>query len=127
MKAVYPAIFSPETVGGYSVIFPDLEGCITEGDSLTHALEMAQEALGLYLVSLEENKRTVPSASEINTREIKQGEFINLVMVELNQYRRDKQAKTTVTIPEWLKKAGEEAHVNFSGILQEALRQKLGY
>ena len=127
MKAIYPATFRTEPEEGYTVWFPDLDGCITCGDNLEHALDMAQEALGLYLVSLEERKIDIPKASKLNSVKTKEGEFANLVMVEINQYRRNRSVNTMVTVPAWLKEAGEQAHVNFSGILQEALKQKLGY
>ena len=127
MKAVYPAIFIPEAKGEYSVIFPDLAGCATCGDNLEHALTMAEEALGLYLAALEEDRHKMPLASDIKALEAKQGEFINYIMVEVNQYRRNKSVNTMVTIPAWLKEAGERAHINFSGVLQDALKTKLGF
>ena len=98
MKAICPAKFILDDNGEYSVIFPDLDGCVTCGDNLERALEMAQEAMGLYLVALEEHRHEMPAASAL-----------------------------MVTIPAWLKEAAEKAHVSFSGILQEALKQKLGY
>ena len=127
MKAIYPAIFILEGNGEYSVIFPDLDGCVTCGDNLEHALEMAQEAMGLYLVALEEHRHDIPIASDLSGIKTNQGEFANLVMVEVNDYRRNKSVNTMVTIPSWLKEAAEKAHVSFSGVLQEALKQKLGY
>ena len=42
-KYVYPAIFTSEPDGGYSVYFPDLEGCYTCGDTLADALFMAEK------------------------------------------------------------------------------------
>jgi hypothetical protein len=48
-------------------------------------------------------------------------------MVEVNDYRRNKSVNKMLTLPLWLNEAGEKAHVNFSGVLQEALKQKLGY
>ena len=127
MKAVYPAIFRPEPEGDITIYFPDLKGCISCGDDLKHALEMAEEVLGLYLVALEEHNHDIPAASEISAIKAKKGEFVSLVMVEVNKYRRNKSTNTMVTIPAWLKEAGEQAHINFSGVLQEALKQKLGY
>ena len=127
MNAVYPAVFIHERTGEYSVIFPDLDGCATCGDNLEHAIGMAQEALGLYLVTLEERKETAAPASDIASIKTKQGEFATLIMTELNRYRRNKSVNTMITLPAWLKEAGELAHVNFSGVLQEALKQKLGY
>jgi len=126
MKAVYPAVFTPEDGGEFSVYFPDLDGCLTCGDNLEHALEMAQEALGLWLVSMEERKLDIPIASDISQIEVCENEFINHIMVEVNKYRRNKSVNTMVTIPMWLKESAEQAHINFSGVLQEALKQKLG-
>ena len=56
MKYVYPAIFYKEKSGGYSVIFPDVEGVITQGETLYEAMEMAEDALSLLLVEYEEYK-----------------------------------------------------------------------
>lgn len=51
-KLMYPAVFHSEINGGYSVDFPDLLGCVTEGDTLSEAIDMAEDALGIYLYSL---------------------------------------------------------------------------
>jgi len=127
MKVVYPAKFIHEDDGEYSVLFPDLKGCVTCGDSLEHALSMAQEALGLYLVALEEHNHPKPTASSLDAIEAQQGEHIVPIMVEVNDYRRNKTVNKTLTLPAWLNEAGEKARVNFSGILQDALKQRLGY
>ena len=127
MKALYPAKFIQEEGGSYSVTFPDLKGCITYGDDLEHAIIMAQEALGLYLVALEENNHPKPHASNIITISTKPGEHIVPILVEVNNYRRNKTVNKTLTLPAWLNEAGEKARVNFSGILQDALKERLGY
>lgn len=42
MKLIYPSVFSPcETIPGYTVVVPDLPGCVTEGSSLADAILMA--------------------------------------------------------------------------------------
>ncbi|MDU6269536.1 MAG: type II toxin-antitoxin system HicB family antitoxin, partial [Veillonella sp.] len=48
-KEMYPAVFSTDGKTGYTVMFPDLLGCVTEGDTLKEAVEMAEDALGIYL------------------------------------------------------------------------------
>lgn len=45
----YVAKLTQETAGGYSVEFPDIPGCITQGDTLDEALAMAKEALEFVL------------------------------------------------------------------------------
>ncbi|MCL2387837.1 MAG: type II toxin-antitoxin system HicB family antitoxin [Defluviitaleaceae bacterium] len=127
MKAIYPAKLIYENNGEYSVLFPDLKGCATYGDSLEHALSMAQEALGLYLVALEERDHSTPTASNLDAIKADKGEHIVPIMVEVNDYRQNKTVNKTLTLPAWLNEAGEKARVNFSGILQDALKQRLGY
>ena len=56
MKYVYPAIFYAANEGGYYVEFPDVEGALTQGETLFEALEMAEDALCGMLVSWEDFK-----------------------------------------------------------------------
>ncbi|MCL2421632.1 MAG: type II toxin-antitoxin system HicB family antitoxin [Defluviitaleaceae bacterium] len=88
MLKAYPAIFLKED-SGYSVSFPDLKGCFTEGDTLEEAIEMAQEALGLYLVSLEERGLSVPASSGPFSVACEENEFISFVYTRIEQYRRN--------------------------------------
>ena len=52
MKRIYPAVFEKED-GGYAVYFPDLEGCVTEGDTIEDAFKYAKEVLALHLDGLD--------------------------------------------------------------------------
>ncbi len=128
-KYVYPAIFQVEDVGGYSVTFPDLPGCCTEGDTLEQAIEMARDALGLYLYSLEEDKDPIPAPSKPGEIKTGPGQFITLIDIDMLAYRQkyDKRAvKKTLTIPAWLNTIAENHNVNFSQILKNALIEHLG-
>ena len=51
MKLIYPAVFTPGTKeeGGYWVMFPDLPGCFSQGETLEEAFENAIEAADLWL------------------------------------------------------------------------------
>ena len=127
-KYCFPAVFSPED-GGYSVDFPDLEGCYTCGDSLTEAMEMARDALALTLTVLEDERRTIPKAGSVEETKHEAGEFVSLVLADTTEYRKkisNMAVKKTLTIPQWLNTAAEAANVNFSQTLQEALAAKLG-
>lgn len=125
MLKVYPGIFMKEDTG-YSVSFPDLDGCFTEGDTLEEAIEMAQEALGLYLASLEERNINIPAASEISAVTCAENEFLSLVSTPIEKYRRkNKAVKKTLTIPQWLNEEAEMRHINFSSVLQKALKEEL--
>ena len=125
MKSVYPAVFYPEKMG-YSIAFPDLPGCFTEGDDLTEAIAMAEEALGLYLASRLDNSLDIAPPSAIEDVDMEDG-FVNYIAADPARYRKKgKSVKKTLTIPEWLNVEAEKAGVNFSAVLQDAIRARLG-
>lgn len=117
----YPAIFHHEDIG-YSVSFPDLQGCNTEGNSLEEAYEMALDALSLYLEGITE----YPVPSHPKAIALEESDFIVIIEVNTKNKHSNKAVKKTLTIPQWLNELAEEKHVNFSGILQEALKKHLG-
>lgn len=92
-KEIYPALFSADGNDGYTVEFPDLVGCVTEGDTLAEAIEMAEDVLGIYLFSLIEDKKVFPRASNPASIKCEQGEFIDLVKWDEEEYlkRTDKK------------------------------------
>lgn len=127
-KYVYPAIFEKEPEGGYSVYFPDIEGCYTQGENLAEAVENAEDALCLALYDLEEKNAAIKEASDISTLTVKDGDFTSLVSCDTIEYRRyfdSKAVKKTLTIPNWLNVMSERANINFSAVLQKALMQEL--
>ena len=127
MKYIYPAVFTEESDGGYSVDFPDLEGCFTCGDDLADALYMAKDVLALTLVCYEDRNRDIPVPSGRNVLNCAENEFINYIQCDTLQYRKlmnNKAVKKTLSIPEWLNEVATANNANFSQILQEALMQK---
>lgn len=137
MLSVYPACIFKES-NGYSVIFPDLNWLATCGSTLEEALTMAIDCLAGYLYTLkrEESEAPEPSAPEkINPDAIAaelglEGStaFVNMITVDLEEYARtrfEKAVKKTLTIPAWLNRAALEKNINFSQLLQEALKAKL--
>ncbi|MDR1687751.1 MAG: type II toxin-antitoxin system HicB family antitoxin [Clostridiales bacterium] len=125
MKYVYPAIFTP-LGDGYDVNVPDLPGCRTCADTLAEAIAMAEDAVSLWLWDTEEEKGEIPPPSVTLHHEPPQ--FINLVKADTDIYRRqmdNRSVKKTLSIPAWLNSQAEAAHVNFSAILQEALKAHL--
>ena len=71
MKYAYPAIFHPEENGEYSVWFPDLTGCVTQGNNLYDALYMAQDALNSWLEFLEDERKVIATPSDIKKLHLK--------------------------------------------------------
>lgn len=126
-KLFYPAVFHPEDTG-YSVSVPDLDGCFTEGDTLDEAYEMVVEAIGLCVTDLLEAGKDLPRTSSPKDLAPGPDDFVALIEFDLEAYNRrhnSKAVKKTLTIPSWLNEAAEEKHINFSSVLQDALKQQL--
>ena len=70
-KYVYAAVFTKEQEGNYSVVFNDLEGCYTCGDTLEEAIEMAEDVLALTLYGYESQGREIPKPTDIADIEIR--------------------------------------------------------
>ncbi len=124
-KYFYPAIFEPEDEG-YSVYVPDIPGCMTQGDSLDEALEMAQEAIGLMLEDKDEQDYPKPSSPTETATEGKQ--FVMMVPFDKMAYDRkykSKAVKKTLSIPAWLNDLALKRNINFSNLLQNALMREL--
>ena len=93
---VYPAIFHSNEDGSYTITYPDLPGCISEGKSLGNAIYMAQSALTQWIEYLADKKQPIPLASDFDSVAITQGEFINLIRVDI---KYSHTVKRTVSIP----------------------------
>ena len=127
-KYAYPAVFTPEEDGSFSITFPDLEGCYTCGDSLEDGIEMAEDVLALVLYGYEKDGRPIPSPSAPAALPLSGNEFVNYIACDTIEYRKmynNKAVKKTLTIPEWLNEAASAMGLNFSQVLQEALLQKV--
>lgn len=86
-NAIYPAIFHKAEEGGFWVEFPDLAGCVTEGETLEQALNMAGDALFGWL----EVSGQKAEPSDISTITAKKGDFVTLVKAE--PYESDEAIK----------------------------------
>lgn len=128
-RLFYPAIFHKAEEGGFWVTFPDIQECMTQGDDMTQAYEMAVDALGLSITTMEQAGECIPGASEPDAISLEDGSFVVVVEFDLAEYRRkncSRAVKKTLTIPEWLNEAAMKKNINFSQVLQEALIEKIG-
>lgn len=122
-KYYYPAVFQPEDTG-YSVWLHDIDGCISQGDSLEEAIENINDALGLYFEEYKEKGRVLPEATNPSKISLENGQCVAFVQFDWLEYQKkhnSKAVKKTLSVPAWLNTIAEESHVNFSGLLQEAL------
>lgn len=128
-KLFYPAIFHKADEGGFWITFPDIPECMTQGDDMQQAYEMAVDALGLAITSREEEKLEVPTPSEPYKIATADDEFCVVIEFDMLAYKKrtnSKAVKKTLTIPEWLNEEATSLGINFSQVLQEALMHKVG-
>ena len=127
-KYIYPAVFTLEDEGGYAINFPDIESCYTSAETLEEGLKMAEDVLCLMLYEMEENGKAIPKASGIKDLELAENEFATLVACDTLEYRKfynSKAVKKTLSIPAWLNTMAEKEDINFSAVLQKALKAEL--
>ena len=124
-KYVYPAQFVNEENGTVSVYFPDLEGCQTYDDTIEGAALMAKDALEGYLGVLLELNKELPAPSDIAEINAENGRIMMVVADVKNIVAENKPVKKTLSIPKWLDREATNAHINFSGVLKEALIERL--
>lgn len=129
-RYVYPAVFTPEAAGGYSINFPDLPSCYSQGDTIEDGYKMAADILCCTLCDLEILGTKAPSPSvPMDISYDLETEFVALIGADTTEYRRvtdNKAVKKTLSIPNWLNIAAERAGINFSQVLQDALKDRLG-
>lgn len=127
-KLFYPAIFHKAEEGGFWVTFPDIPECMTQGDDMQQAYEMAVDALGLAISSREEEHEEIPTPSEPYVITTAADEFCVVIEFDMLAYKKrtsSRAVKKTLSIPEWLNEEATSLGVNFSQVLQEALIQKI--
>lgn len=128
-KITYPAVFHEED-GKYWVEFPDLEGCLTNGDTVEETYENAKEGLGFYLDQEGDvYERNIKKPSKVkDIVDANPGALVMLVEYDSLEYAKKyktKAVKKTLSIPEWLNDLAVKQNINFSNVLQDALIEKL--
>lgn len=122
---VYPAIFTYDKNDKCFIVdFVDLKGCSTYGSSIDEAYLMAQDAMGLYLSDLE----IFPKPTAPYDIKLKDNQFVSLIEIDMIEYRKQHNnmaIKKTLTIPTWLNTLAEKNDINFSQLLQKAIKEEL--
>lgn len=113
---------------GISITFPDLDGCVSHAENDDEALSMAKEVLLLHLFGMEEEGMEIPSPSpisKINAAENEIAVLVDVFMPPFREKQHNKFVKKTLSIPSWINAEAEHAGINFSQVLQNALREQL--
>lgn len=126
MKKAYPIILTPDN-SGYTVYIPDFKAN-TQGEDLAEAIEMARDAIGLMGIDMEDDKKSLPEPSAVKDFKVDVSDTVTLVDVDFSDYRRKNEMKVVhknCTLPSWLCYEAEKANINFSQVLQNALKETL--
>ncbi|WP_455515550.1 type II toxin-antitoxin system HicB family antitoxin [Pseudostreptobacillus sp.] len=139
MLVVYPAIFHKAIEGGYVVIFPDFDNGATEGETLNEAISSAEDYMGTWLYDDFVKGIELPKPSDINSISLSIDEedkeyfienesFKTLVTLDMKKYVQECKSqivRKNVSIPSWLNELAINNNINFSNVLQEALKKEL--
>jgi predicted RNase H-like HicB family nuclease len=123
----YPCIFSYDE-DGITVEFPDLPGCITSGQNEEEAFSNAKEVLEGFIYYMELDEDEFPEPTSIHDLKISHNQvstLINVWMVPVRDEMNNKVIKKTLTIPKWINDVGVKNNINFSQLLQVAVKQYL--
>jgi len=128
MKYIYPAVFQPIEGGCYGIWFPDINQGATQGENLLDGFENASDFLCGALYDMEKDGEQIPVATNPSAIKLKGAEFVSLISVDTDDYRRwhdNKLVNKTLVLPSWLNERAIAANVNFSQTLQRALKEEL--
>jgi len=123
----YPAVFQKEEEG-YSVWVPDIQGCVSQGETFEEAMEYIKDAIGLCLDLLVENGNVPPMPENPKQIKTEDNQFLAIVSFDFDEYQKkhgSKSVKKTLTVPAWLNTLSERKNINFSQVLQNALIHEL--
>ena len=126
MKLVYPVIISK----GEKYLLAWVPDCCidTQGRDMVNVIEMARDAISIWCVAEQDAGRKLPDASDLKNISCEDGEIATLVDVDIDAYRRrldNKVVRKNLTLPSWLNEQAEAANINFSQLLQRAIKQEL--
>ena len=126
MKAVYPVLFT-KTENNILIEVPDFD-ILTEGENMSNAIEMARDAIGMCGCYMQDEKKDIPIPTDIGNVTKEASDILTLVDVDFDEYRKKHEMRTVrknVTIPSWLNEEAESANINFSALLQKAIKAEL--
>lgn len=125
---VFPAIFD-YAEDGISIEFPDLPGCLPSAHSTEEAIKNAKEAMALHLHTMEEDGDVIPEPTPVSKLQLQPNQIPFLVEVYMPMYRdaiESNFVRKNVTLPAWLEKLANKHKMNYSQILQSAIKERLG-
>ncbi len=126
MKQAYPITIQRDE-NFYVVFVPDFE-INTQGETIAEAMEMARDAIGMCGCYKQDESVEIPTPSKIEAIQKGDSDIVTLVDVDFDEYRKKHEMRTVrknVSLPSWLNEEAERANINFSAVLQNALKAEL--
>lgn len=126
-RYVFPAVFTYEPGQEIAVVFPDLDAA-TSGTDDNDALLSARELLGCVLYGMEEDGEDIPAPtplSQVETADNEWAVLVDVYMPSIRMAKVNRSVNRTVTLPAWLNAAALERNINFSQVLQDALKAQI--
>ncbi len=126
MKQAYPITIQRDE-SFYVVFVPDFE-INTQGETIAEAMEMARDAIGMCGCYKQDESVEIPMPSKIEAIQKGDSDIVTLVDVDFDEYRKKHEMRTVrknVSLPSWLNEEAERANINFSAVLQNALKAEL--
>lgn len=127
MKQVYPIVITKGEK--YLVVYVPDFNINTQGKDVSEAMEMARDAIGIVGIDMQDEGEALPEPTALADVQCEAGDVVTLVDVDFAEYRRKndmRAVKKNCTIPSWLSFEAEKAGINFSAVLQAALKRELG-
>ena len=126
-RYVFPAVFTYEPGQEIAVVFPDVDAA-TSGTDDNDALLSARELLGCVLYGMEEDGEDIPAPtplSNVETADNERAVLVDVYMPSIRMAKVNRSVNRTVTLPAWLNAAALERNINFSQVLQDALKAQI--
>jgi predicted RNase H-like HicB family nuclease len=127
-KLTYLAVLENNAGKGYGVFFPDVPGCVSYGDDFDQAVKKGKEALELHIYGMEKDREPVPEKTNA-VPDLAKGDMVVPISVYPDLVKEaldNRREKTTITLPHWLKVLAEQEGVNYSKLLEHAIKDNLG-
>ncbi|WP_146620994.1 type II toxin-antitoxin system HicB family antitoxin [Enterococcus florum] len=127
---VYPVIISYEKDSSgfdYLVYIPDFDG-YTQGRDIPESISMARDYIGNMLVEYEKDQKVFPKSNSVKY-DLKENDIETLIDIDFLKFKAlddIKVVKKTLSIPNYLNQLGIQNGINFSSLLTEALKERLG-
>lgn len=127
MKAAYPVIFVESEKGICRTFVPDFS-IASHGETVVEAIDATRHMIGAKGLEIEDLGDEIPKPFSAGAIEQDEGEFISLIDIDFDEYRRAHDMRTVrrnVSLPSWLNVAADKAGLNVSAVLQDALKKEL--